>query len=111
MNDMIHSRNILTKFDIFSNLRYNIIMKIDIYLLCHFALEGDITLLLKRGMLTKLILTRFTMANETETKTTSVAMKVTPTEKELLKQKAKEANTTVSRLLYAVIAKEYFNQR
>lgn len=51
------------------------------------------------------------MANETETKTTSVAVKVTPTEKELLKQKAKEANTTVSRLLYAVIAKEYFNQK
>ena len=50
------------------------------------------------------------MANETETKTTSVAVKVTPTEKELLKQKAKEANTTVSRL-YAVIAKEYFNQK
>ena len=87
-------------------------MKINTYLLCHFALEGDITLLLKkRGMLTKLILTRFTMASETETKTTSVAVKVTPTEKELLKQKAKEANTTVSRLLYAVIAKEYFNQK
>lgn len=53
MNDMIHSRNMLTKFDIFSNLRYNIIMKIDNYLLCHFALEGDITLLLKAWQVNK----------------------------------------------------------
>ena len=51
------------------------------------------------------------MATETETKTTSVAIKVTPSEKALLKQLAQEANTTVSRLLYAVIAKEYFDKR
>lgn len=38
-----------------------------------------------------------------QTKTECVAIKVTPNEKKLIKQKADEANTTVSRLLYKIV--------
>jgi uncharacterized protein (DUF1778 family) len=43
------------------------------------------------------------------TKTETVAIKVTPEEKELIKQLAATEDVTVSKLLYRILIKEIFN--